>query len=65
VIENQEINGERLCPRCGRISEYLAESLIPDLFTCGPGLCSIVGLPDAYPLRFFPRSSWKDWRDYR
>lgn len=66
MIENQEINGKKLCPRCGReLGGGGFESLVPGVLTCGPGACSVAGLPDASPLKLTPRSRWKDWREYR
>lgn len=65
-IQNQEINGLKLCPRCGReLRGDLVESLLPGVYTCGPGMCNVTGLPDAAPLKFATRSRWKDWREYR
>lgn len=66
MIENQEIRGVKLCPRCGReLGKDAPESLVPGVLTCGPGMCSVSGLPDAAPLKLTPRSRWKDWREYR
>lgn len=65
MIENEIANGKKLCPRCGSTNPLLVPSLIPGVLTCGPGMCSIVGLPDQAPPKFVPRSRWKDWREYR
>jgi hypothetical protein len=65
MVENQEVDGYALCPRCGRrLAGERSESLIRGVYTCGPGMCNVTGLPDQTPIKFVERSRWKDWRSY-